>query len=160
MVKSADAPQFSTDAVIFRDFGTGVFIADLCQLQSDVKAKSRGKNQKEFACNGCEQVNLSSIAGATCANNLVSNGATHHYMGVAINAGGILRCASNESRAPIPVAPPTRVDLGARAKAAAVEGARLNGSRRTYAGTFQEGEVNKTLSDSASNRVARSELFI
>jgi hypothetical protein len=63
------------------------------------------KAKKTFACNRCEQVNLSSFAGTTCVDNLVSDSATYYYVAVAINRGGISSSASNEIRARIPDGP-------------------------------------------------------
>jgi hypothetical protein len=54
------------------------------------------------------------IAGTTCADNLVSDGATYYYVAVAINRAGILSIASNETRAPIPDGPSNFVSKDSR----------------------------------------------
>lgn len=66
--------------------------------------RSNKKNaaKKNPTCNECEQVNVIPVAGTSCLDDLVEDGAIYYYVATAINAKGKSSASSNETTVPIP----------------------------------------------------------
>jgi hypothetical protein len=61
--------------------------------------------KKEFRCTGCEQINSDPVLRTGCVDNLVHDGFTYFYVATAMDHGGTLSIASNETRADVPETP-------------------------------------------------------
>lgn len=64
--------------------------------------KKKNAAKQNATCNDCEQINSIPIAGTSCVDDLVEDGATYYYVVTAINAKGETSSSSNEIPAQIP----------------------------------------------------------
>ena len=83
----------------------GEDVAGYCLYRSSRPNVANEDARKEFRCTGCEQINSDPVLRTGCVDNLVHDGFTYFYVATAMNHGGTLSIASNETRVDIPETP-------------------------------------------------------
>ena len=66
------------------------------------RSEKRKVAKKNPRCNDCEQINFTPVAGTTCVDDVVRDGATYYYVATAISRSGQLSSSSNEITVVIP----------------------------------------------------------
>jgi hypothetical protein len=71
------------------------------------RSQTQNAAKKNPRCLACELVNPVPVAGTTCVDDLVQDGATYYYVATAISSRGQISLSSNEVPAPVPRSQPS-----------------------------------------------------